>query len=69
LSQCAQERIAPVHTQIVGGMGVPGVKAALDQLGLHGGKPRPPLVAPGEDRLEEIGKILAAAGLLEAARA
>jgi hypothetical protein len=32
-----QERIAPVHNGIVGGMGVPGVKAALDVLGLHGG--------------------------------
>jgi 4-hydroxy-2-oxoglutarate aldolase len=65
----AQERIAPVHTQIVGGMGVPGVKAALDQLGMHGGKPRPPLVAPGEDREEKIRRILGAADLLEAANA
>lgn len=61
----AQEVIAPVHTQIVGGMGVPGVKAALDLLGLHGGMPRPPMMPPSEERREEVRKILAAAGLLD----
>jgi dihydrodipicolinate synthase/N-acetylneuraminate lyase len=59
-----QERIAPVHNGIVGGMGVPGVKAALDLLGLHGGAPRPPLaVAPGA-RVEEVREILTSAELL-----
>jgi 4-hydroxy-2-oxoglutarate aldolase len=58
-----QERIAPVHNGIVGGMGVPGVKAALDQLGLHGGQPRAPLPAVSEARVQEIGQILAAAEL------
>jgi 4-hydroxy-2-oxoglutarate aldolase len=60
-----QERIAPVHQKIVGGMGVPGVKAALDLLGMHGGSPRPPLPSAGRDRIDEIRGILAAAGLLE----
>jgi 4-hydroxy-2-oxoglutarate aldolase len=64
-----QERIAPVHTKIVGEMGVPGIKAALDLLGLHGGAPRPPLVPAPEARVEEIRGILEAAGLLETARA
>lgn len=59
-----QERIAPVHQQIVGGMGVPGVKAALDLLGFHGGEPRPPLEAATEGRIEEIRTILATADLL-----
>ena len=59
-----QEQIAPVHQQIVGGMGVPGVKAATDLLGLHGGAPRPPLEAASEGRIEEIQGILAGAGLL-----
>jgi 4-hydroxy-2-oxoglutarate aldolase len=62
-----QERIAPVHQQIVGGMGVPGVKAALDLLGMHGGDPRPPLAPAPAERVEEIRGILAAAGLLAAA--
>jgi len=64
-----QERIAPVHDRIVGAMGVPGVKAALDALGLHGGPPRPPLAPVSGERVEEIRTILATAGLLEAVEA
>ena len=60
-----QERIAPVHQRIVGGMGVPGVKAALDLLGRHGGAPRPPLAEASEDKVAEIRGILAEAALLE----
>mgnify|MGYP003330843647 CR=1 FL=1 len=59
-----QARIAPVHQQIVGGMGVPGVKAALDLLGFAGGAPRPPLPAASEDRIEAIRGILQDADLL-----
>jgi 4-hydroxy-2-oxoglutarate aldolase len=62
-----QERIAPVHNGIVGGMGVPGVKAALDLLGLHGGRPRAPLAPVSEARIEEIRGILATAELGEKA--
>ncbi|MDX1494626.1 MAG: dihydrodipicolinate synthase family protein [Longimicrobiales bacterium] len=61
----AQERIAPVHNAIVGGMGVSGIKAALDLLGMHGGDPRPPLSPASEDRVAEVRSILEAAGLLE----
>jgi 4-hydroxy-2-oxoglutarate aldolase len=44
-----QARLTPMAARIVGGMGVAGVKAALDQVGLVGGAPRPPLrpLAPG----------------------
>jgi len=59
-----QDRIAPVHQQIVGGMGVPGVKAALDLLGMHGGAPRPPLSPATPERVDEIRGILAEADLL-----
>ena len=64
-----QERIAPVHDRIVGGMGVPGVKAALDILGLHGGDPRAPLSPASDERRAEIRAVLAAADLLETATA
>jgi 4-hydroxy-2-oxoglutarate aldolase len=64
-----QERIAPVHTQIVGGMGVPGVKAALDLLGLRGGDPRPPLAPVPAGKRDEIRGILETAGLLATATA
>jgi len=64
-----QERIAPVHNQIVGGMGVPGIKRALDLLGYRGGEPRPPLAPLAPGREDEIRDILAGAGLLEGAPA
>lgn len=62
-----QERIAPVHQQIVSGMGVPGIKAALELLGLHGGVPRPPLGPISGRRIDEIRGILTSAELLAAA--
>ena len=58
-----QERIAPVHEQIVAEMGIPGVKAALDVLGLHGGAPRPPLSPAPPERVEAIRGILGTAEL------
>lgn len=38
-----QERITPLDKEIVGKLGPAGVKAAMDAVGLHGGRPRPPL--------------------------
>lgn len=61
-----QERIAPVHDRIVVGMGVPGIKAALDLLGLHGGEPRRPLAPLPDERRAEVRSVLTEAGLLEA---
>ena len=61
----AQERIAPVHTRIVGGMGVPGIKAALDLLDYRGGDPRPPLERASEEQAYDVRAILEGAGLLE----
>ncbi len=66
-ARALQKQIAPVHQQIVGGMGVPGVKAALDLLGMHGGDPRPPLAPAPAERVEEIRGILESAGLLAGA--
>lgn len=62
-----QERIAPVHQNIVAQMGVPGVKAALDLLGLRGGDPRPPLARAPDSRVAEIRGILESAELLSPA--
>ncbi len=57
-----QETLAPLHDGIVGALGVAGVKAGLDALGMVGGAPRLPLTpldAGGQDRvrtlLEEAG--------------
>ena len=62
-----QEQIAPVHNEIVGGMGAPGIKVALDMLGLRGGDPRLPLAPLAEARVEEVRKILDDASLLTVA--
>ncbi len=58
-----QEVVAPVHNEIVGAMGVPGVKAGLDLLGLRGGAPRPPLRSLSEGDRERAAGVLAHAGL------
>lgn len=58
----AQELITPLNKEIVGGMGVPGVKAALDALGLHGGAPRPPLLPLPATQRERVAALLARAG-------
>lgn len=60
-----QEVVAPVHRGVVGGMGVPGVKKALDMIGLRGGAPRPPLRPLAESREEELREILRTAGVLD----
>lgn len=59
-----QEQIGPVHDAIVAGMGVPGVKAALNLLGLAGGQPRPPIRPLPEGRMEEVREVLGKGGLL-----
>jgi 4-hydroxy-2-oxoglutarate aldolase len=64
-----QERIAPVHRAIVGELGIPGMKAALDELGMHGGAPRPPLKPLRDKDRAKAREALAAAGLLAGAGA
>ncbi|MBI4513380.1 MAG: dihydrodipicolinate synthase family protein [Gemmatimonadetes bacterium] len=63
-----QARIAPLHQTIVSGLGVPGIKLALDLLGYVGGLPRPPLqpLTPKGQRVVEDE--LTRAGLLVPAR-
>lgn len=61
----AQSSIAPLHDEVVGGMGVPGIKAALDLTGLVGGNPRRPLVPLARGRRDELRAILERAGMLD----
>lgn len=53
-----QERVGPVHNEVVSRFGVAGVKAGLDHLDRVGGKPRPPLRPLGTDDRKRVGKIL-----------
>jgi 4-hydroxy-2-oxoglutarate aldolase len=57
-ARAAQARLGPLASQIVGGLGVPGVKAALDHVGLAGGPPRPPLMPLRGADLERVGTLL-----------
>jgi 4-hydroxy-2-oxoglutarate aldolase len=60
-----QERIGPLHTKVVEGMGVRGIKVAMDMLGFRGGPPRSPLLPMAEGRYAEIRAALETAGLME----
>ena len=62
-SRESQARLAPLGARIVGAMGVPGVKAALDVVGLRGGEPRLPLQALDVTMDGELREMLVAAGL------
>ena len=58
-----QERIAPLHKAVVADLGIPGMKAALDELGLHGVAPRPPLKPLRDKDRPKVRDALAAARL------
>ncbi len=58
-----QERLAPLHRAVVAELGVPGMKAALELLGMHGGPLRAPLKPlRAKDRVR-VREALSAAGL------
>lgn len=63
-----QETLAPLHMRIVAELGVPGVKAALDVVGLKGGALRSPLMALGAADRGEVAGLIAAAELQPLAR-
>jgi 4-hydroxy-2-oxoglutarate aldolase len=58
-----QEVVAPVHDEIVAALGVPGLKVGLDQLGLRGGDPRPPLRPLADEKRGAVTDALGRAGL------
>lgn len=60
----AQERAAPLHKEIVSGLGVPGVKAAMDAAGLAGGPVRPPLSDLGPKERGRVRTLLETAGVV-----
>lgn len=64
-----QERIAPVHREVVAAFGARGVKVALDALGYAGGAPRPPLQPLSARERTQVLGTLQHAGLLPEASA
>jgi 4-hydroxy-2-oxoglutarate aldolase len=59
-----QARLLPVNQAVGGYMGIPGVKAAMDMLGLYGGAPRDPLLPLGEADRRTLKGLLTTARLL-----
>jgi 4-hydroxy-2-oxoglutarate aldolase len=59
----AQEVVAPLHRAIVQELGVPGIKAAMDYVGLAGGAPRSPIPPLGTRDRERVAALLAEAKL------
>jgi 4-hydroxy-2-oxoglutarate aldolase len=53
-----QEQLTPVAREIVGELGVPGVKAAMDDVGLYGGPVRSPLRDLSEADRARVRQIL-----------
>lgn len=64
MASAAQRRLTPLGARIVGAMGVAGVKAALDAVGLAGGAPRPPLRPLDPAALAELRTLLQSAELV-----
>ena len=60
-----QEVVAPLHSGIVSALGVPGVKAAMDAVGLGGGPLREPLQVLGDRDRGRVEKLLVTAGLMQ----
>lgn len=59
----AQEAVAPLHRGIVGRLGVPGIKAAIDLVGLVGGPVRGPLADLAAPEREHVAGLLTDAGV------
>ncbi len=57
-----QEMVAPLHTDIVGKLGVAGVKSAMDAVGLFGGPVRAPLAALSDKAAAGVRRVLKDAG-------
>jgi 4-hydroxy-2-oxoglutarate aldolase len=59
-----QDRLTPLSREIVAELGVPGVKSAMDDIGLYGGPARPPLRALGEPARSRVRHLLDTAAQL-----
>ena len=59
-----QMPLVPLATEIAGALGPPGIKAAMDLVGLDGGLPRAPLLAVDAEERGKVEGVLRAAGLL-----
>ncbi|NIS67575.1 MAG: dihydrodipicolinate synthase family protein [Proteobacteria bacterium] len=59
-----QVRLIPPNTAVTTRFGIPGLKAALDLIGMYGGPVRPPLVPLDAEQKGELEKVLRGADIL-----
>jgi 4-hydroxy-2-oxoglutarate aldolase len=59
-----QRWMLPVNHAVTAGLGIAGLKAAMDMLGHYGGPVRLPLLDLGEEERQALGKLLAEEGVL-----
>jgi 4-hydroxy-2-oxoglutarate aldolase len=62
----AQARLTPLGSKIIGEMGVAGVKAAMDRVGLVGGPVRSPLLPLDDAQRATVAELISAAELVAA---
>ena len=58
-----QNRIGPLSHIVTAGLGVPGLKAAMEMVGLAGGPPRAPLVALSASERDRVRAVIRETGL------
>jgi 4-hydroxy-2-oxoglutarate aldolase len=66
-SKAAQDRLTPMALEIVGRMGIPAVKAAMERVGLRGGPVRLPLLGASPADLADVDRLLREASLVDVA--
>jgi len=59
----AQRRLTPLALEIVGRMGIPAVKVAMERVGLHGGPVRLPLLDSSPNDALQVTELLHEAGV------
>jgi 4-hydroxy-2-oxoglutarate aldolase len=59
-----QERLTPLHREIVAAHGAVGTKVALDQIGYYGGPPRRPLVGLSPKERQHVARVMQEAGVV-----
>src|SRR6185503_7939928 len=67
VATAAQARLTPLGAKIIAELGVPGVKAAMDAVGMRGGPVRSPLMPVNSEQRTVIQQLLRSAELATAA--
>lgn len=62
-ARALQLRLLAPNAAVTSRFGIPGLKVALEAVGLHGGAPRPPLMPLDEQDAEEVRRTLREAGI------